>query len=100
MLEKECIESASIHVISVVLRQAKFGNFAEADHVLPLVRPMRPDRAMFVNELRLFHDGQETDLQKDARRGAEQRFADVWTRVNRCSAPRRASFWRSVSCPS
>src|SRR2546427_13264724 len=83
MFQKEFIESAPVHVISVVLRQAKLGNFAEADHILPIVRPMRPDRAMFVNELRLFHDGQETDLLKNARGGAEQRFADVWTRVDR-----------------
>src|SRR5207247_9963119 len=83
MFQKEFIEPAPVHVISVVLRQAKLAESAEADHVLPVVRPMRPDSAMFVNELLLIHDGQETDLLKNARRGAEQRFADVWTRVDR-----------------
>src|SRR2546428_6768477 len=83
MFQKEFIEPASVHVISVVLRQAELGNFAEADHVLPVVRPMRPDRPMFVDEFFLFHDGQETDLVKNSRCGAEQRFADMWTRVDR-----------------
>src|SRR5262245_55302205 len=82
MLEQELIESAPVHMIGVVLRQAKLRNLAEADHVLTIVRPMRPDRAVFVNEFLLFHDGQETDLLKNARRGAEQRFTHVSTRVH------------------
>src|SRR5438132_6089539 len=81
MLQQKLVKAAAIHVVGVILRQPELGNFAEADDMFLLVRPMRPNRPMFVHEVLALHHRQKTDLIKNARCRADQRFSDMRPRV-------------------
>ena len=55
MFQQELIESAAIDVVSVILSEAEFRNFAEANDVFPGIGPVGPDCAVFVDEFLLLH---------------------------------------------
>ena len=77
VLEEQLIEAAAVNVIRVILRETELGNFAEANHVLASVRPVRPDRAVFVDELFALHHAQEINVLKNPGCRADKRLSDV-----------------------
>src|SRR5436190_15761905 len=66
MLQQKLIEAAAVYVIGVILAEAQFGHLAKADNVFAWIGPMRPDRAVLVDELLSFHYREELDVLKNA----------------------------------
>src|SRR5438445_478605 len=81
--QEQLVKATAIHVIGVGLGEAQLGHLPEADLVLPLRRPMRPNCAMLVNKTFPLHLRKKVYLLKNSRGGTYQRFTDVRPRMNR-----------------
>ena len=82
VFQQQLIESAAIDMVSIILSDAEFGNFAEANDMFPGIGPVGPDCAVFVDKFFLLHRGKEINFLEDARGGADEGFAYVRSRMD------------------